>query len=52
MKLTLWEVFFPTTGRTFCTVPFAWMARMIANLYDLHNFGALDYGRKGEGWVN
>ena len=51
MKLTRWEVFFSTTGHTFCIVPFAWLARLIAHTFHERVQGGLDYAPEGEGWV-
>lgn len=50
MVLAMYEVFNPVNGRTLYTVPFAWLARLLAIcLHDRHQ-GGLDYARRGEGW--
>jgi hypothetical protein len=43
--MKLYEVFYPTTGRTIYTVPFVWLARLICK-----RNGCLDWAPKGEGW--
>ncbi len=45
-----WEIINPMTGETKMTVPFKWMARIIAT-YRLIGNEYWDFAKKGEGWI-